>query len=115
MGRTLADLAERLDRASGRVELDQADLARMLDTNSRTVSRWLSRQTAPRPDARERLLELIVVLEQLSGVLRPQAAHDWLLTPNPSLDHHKPVDLLRTGEFRRVLGAIDAMAEGVFV
>ena len=54
------------------------------------------------------------MLEQLSGVLRPQAAHDWLLSPNPSLDHHKPVNLLRTGEFRRVLGAIDAMAEGVF-
>jgi uncharacterized protein (DUF2384 family) len=111
----MADMAERLGRASGQVELDQADLARMLDANPRTVSRWLSRQTAPRHDVRERLLELIVVLEQLSGVLRPEPAHDWLLTPNPSLDYHKPVDLLREGEFRRVLGAIDAMAEGVFV
>jgi putative toxin-antitoxin system antitoxin component (TIGR02293 family) len=111
----LTDLAERLGRASGQIELDQADLARMLETNPRTVSRWLSRETSPRPDARERLLELIAVLEQLSGVLRPQPAHDWLFTPNPSLEHHKPVDLLRTGEFRQVLGAIDAMAEGVFV
>jgi putative toxin-antitoxin system antitoxin component (TIGR02293 family) len=111
----VTDLAERLGRASGQIELDQADLARMLETNPRTVSRWLTRETSPRPDARERLLELIVVLEQLSGVLRPQPAHDWLFTPNPSLAHHKPVDLLRTGEFRQVLGAIDAMAEGVFV
>jgi putative toxin-antitoxin system antitoxin component (TIGR02293 family) len=111
----VADLAERLEKASGRVELDQADLARMLQINPRTVSRWLSRRTSPRPDARERLLELIAVLEQLSGVLRPQPAHDWLFTPNPSLEHLKPVDLLRTGEYRQVLGAIDAMAEGVFV
>jgi putative toxin-antitoxin system antitoxin component (TIGR02293 family) len=87
----------------------------MLETNPRTVSRWLSRQTAPRPDARERLLELIAVLEKLSGVLRPESAHDWLFTPNESLDHHKPVDLLRSGEFRRVLSAIDALSEGVFV
>ena len=87
----------------------------MLETNPRTVARWLGRETSPRPDARERLLELIAVLEQLSGVLRPQPAHDWLFTPNPELDHHKPVDLLRSGEFRRILGAIDAMAEGVFV
>jgi uncharacterized protein (DUF2384 family) len=86
----------------------------MLQTNRRTVSRWLSRETAPRPEARERLLELIAVLEQLSGVLRPGPAHDWLFTPNPSLDHHKPIELLRGGEFRRVLAAIDAMAEGVF-
>jgi putative toxin-antitoxin system antitoxin component (TIGR02293 family) len=111
----LADLAERLGKASGQVELDQADLARVLDTNPRTVSRWLSRQASPRPDARERLLELIAVLERLSGVLRPDAAHDWLLTPNPSLEHHKPVELLREGKFRQVLGCIDAMAEGVFV
>jgi transcriptional regulator with XRE-family HTH domain len=111
----MADLAERLGRASGQIELDQADLARMIDADPRTVSRWLSKQTSPRPDVRERLLELIVVLEQLSGVLRPEPAHDWLLTPNASLDYYKPVDLLRRGDFRRVLGAIDAMAEGVFV
>lgn len=110
----MADLAERLERASGQIELEQADLARMLETNPRTVARWLSRESAPRPDARERLLEVIAVLEQLSGVLAPEPAHDWLFTPNPSLDHHKPVELLRAGEFRRVLGAIDAMAEGVF-
>ncbi len=35
--------------------------------------------------------------------------------PNPALDDHKPFELLRVGEFRRVLGAIDAMADGVFV
>ncbi len=110
----MADIADRLEKARGQIELDQADLARMLQTNPRTVSRWLSRETAPRPDARERLLELIAVLEQLSGVLRAGPAHDWLFTPNPSLDHHKPIELLRAGEFRRVLAAIDAMAEGVF-
>jgi putative toxin-antitoxin system antitoxin component (TIGR02293 family) len=111
----LADLAERLGRATIQIDLDQTDLARMLETNRRTVSRWLSRETAPRHEARERLLELIAVLEKLSGVLRPEPAHDWLFTPNDSLENHKPVDLLRAGEFRRVLSAIDAMAEGVFV
>jgi hypothetical protein len=35
----MADLAERLDRATGQIELDQAELARMLGTNPRTVSR----------------------------------------------------------------------------
>jgi putative toxin-antitoxin system antitoxin component (TIGR02293 family) len=104
------------DRLEGAVTVvDQAELARMLETTPRTVSRWLSRQTNPRPDARERLLEVLAVVERLSGTLRPQAAHDWLFTPNPELDHHKPVDLLRDGDYRPVLGLIDAMAEGVFV
>jgi putative toxin-antitoxin system antitoxin component (TIGR02293 family) len=97
------------------VELDQSDLARVLDTNPRTIARWLHRQASPRPDSRERVLELLAVLDQLSGVLQAHAAHDWLFSPNPMLDHHKPVDLLREGEYRLVLGAIDAMAEGVFV
>lgn len=108
-------MADRLVRASTSVDLDQAALARLMATDPRTVSRWLSRQTSPRPGARERLLEVIAVLEHLSGVLRPAAAHDWLFTPNPSLDHHKPVELLRDGGFREVLGAIDAMADGAFV
>lgn len=111
----LADLAARLDRASRQLDLDQADIARVLETNPRTVSRWIHRQTVPRPGARERLLELIAVIEQLSGVLRPEAAHDWLFTPNSLLDNHKPVDLLRDGQYRQVLGAVDALAEGTFV
>lgn len=108
-------VTERLEEVAAKVELGHGDLARVLQTDPRTVSRWLGGQAAPRPDARERLLELIAVLELLSGTLRPRAAHDWLFTPNPSLDHHKPVDLLRDGGYRLVLGAIDALAEGVFV
>jgi putative toxin-antitoxin system antitoxin component (TIGR02293 family) len=108
-------LAEKLEVASSKLEMDQAEIARAIDANPRTVARWLQGDTEPRPDARERLLELIAVLERLSGVLQPDAGHDWLFTPNPLLDNHKPVDLLRDREYRQVLGAIDAMAEGVYV
>lgn len=111
----MLDLADRLEAAAARTDLDQGDLARALDTNPRTISRWLQRQASPRPDARERLLELVAVLESLSQVLKPQAAHDWLFTPNPLLDHHKPLDMIREGDVRLVLGAIDALAEGIFV
>lgn len=111
----MQDLSARLETVAARAELDQADLARVLATNRRTVARWMARTTSPRRESRERLLELIAVLEHISQVLRPQAAHDWLFTPNPRLDHYKPVDMLRRGQSREVLGAIDAMAEGVFV
>jgi putative toxin-antitoxin system antitoxin component (TIGR02293 family) len=106
-------LADRLGEAV--TVVDQAELARMLETTPRTVSRWMSRRSNPRPDSRERLLEVLAVVERLSDTLRPQAAHDWLFTPNAELEHHKPVDLLREGDYRPVLGLIDAMAEGVFV
>jgi putative toxin-antitoxin system antitoxin component (TIGR02293 family) len=108
-------LAIRLRAATQRTELDQGDVAQIVGTNPRTVARWLAEQSEPRTEARRRLLEVLAVLEQLSGVLQPQAAHDWLFSPNPTLEHRKPVDLLAEGEFRPVLGLIDALAEGVFV
>jgi hypothetical protein len=114
-GDALADLADRLGRAITQVELDDVDLACIVGTSPETVTGWLSRQTTPQGNDRARLLDLVAVLEKLAGVLRSQPAHDWLFAPNDSLDHHKPVDLLRTGEFRRVLSTIDAMSEGVFV
>lgn len=111
----MTTLAERIEKAAARIELDHADLARLLDTSPRTVSRWLSQESVPRREARERLLELRAVLEQLGKTLQPEAAHDWLFTPNVALDHYKPVELLQDGQVRRVLAAIDALAEGVFV
>lgn len=111
----MQDLAERLESASVGVDFDRADFARVLETTPRTVSRWLTRQAAPRGESRERLLEILYVLNCLAKVLKPEAAHDWLLTPNELLDHNKPVDLLGAGQYRQVLGAVEALAEGVFV
>lgn len=108
-------LVERLEHALDKADLDQAEVARILGTSPRSVSRWLREEVSPRPDARERLLEFLAVLERLSATLRPEPAHDWLFSPNPLLSHHKPADLLREGRYRDVLGAIDALAEGVFV
>lgn len=112
---TLDPLSRRLRNATERTDLDHADIADLLGSTPRTVSRWLNEASEPRPDARRRLLEVVAALEHLSGVLEPATAHDWLFSPNPMLDHHKPADLLADGEFRPVLGLIDALAEGVFV
>lgn len=109
------DVIERLESALEKAELDQGQVARVLGTSPRTVSRWLREEAKPRAEARERLLEFLAVLELLSRILRPEPAHDWLFTPNPLLSHHKPADLLRDGRYREVLGAIDALGEGVFV
>jgi len=111
----LPELVERLEAATATVDFGRGDLARALDTSPRTVSRWVQGTTAPRGDVRERILEVLHVFDQLSKVLKPAAAHDWLLSPNDMLGHEKPIDLLSTGEYRRVLGAVEALAEGVFV
>lgn len=54
-------------------------------------------------------------LGRLSATVRADATLDWLFTPNPLLANERPADLLRKGHWREVLGAIDQLAEGVFV
>jgi uncharacterized protein (DUF2384 family) len=55
------------------------------------------------------------VVNELSSVVVPDAAHVWLFTPNPFLDFDRPIDLITEGQYRRVLAAIEALADGVFV
>lgn len=111
----MSTVGARLESIIERSQLDYADVARILETNPRTVARWVHEETEPRWEIRERLLEFFAVMERLQLVVRPKAAHDWLYSPNQTIDHEKPVDLLRRGEFRRVLATIDALGEGVFV
>ena len=94
--------------------IDATGVARILDRDPKTVRRWLRNETAPRWEVREVLLSLNVVLERLARVLDPAAAQDWLFTPVPALDYRRPVDLIRAGNAREVLGLIDAIGEGVF-
>lgn len=111
----MSPVASRLQEVMVRSDLEATDVARILETNPRTVSRWLRDETEPRWEVRERLLEFFAVMERLQQVVKPAAAHDWLFTPNRLLDHEKPADMLRRGGFREVLTIIDGLGEGVFV
>jgi putative toxin-antitoxin system antitoxin component (TIGR02293 family) len=93
--------------------IDAADVAHVTGSSARSVSRWASARVAPRRDSEDRLLELKAVVDQLRTVLRHEPARLWLRSPNPSLDWRKPLDLVTEGEYRRVIGAVLAMAEGV--
>jgi len=107
--------AEKLERIRNDASLSRQDVAGIVGASARTVIRWATGQTLPRGTSRDRLLELAAVAQQLAKVMRQDAATAWLYEPNPLLDHERPVDFIGNGEYRKVLGAIDAIAEGVFV
>ena len=107
--------AQTLERISENVPLRHEDVARIVGASVRSVSRWARGETGPRGKARERLLELSAVVKQLSKVLTPDAAEAWLFTPNPALDFERPVELLHSGDYKRVLAAIEGLEDGVFV
>lgn len=92
--------------------VDSSDVARVTGATARSVSRW-QEGASPRRPAEERLLELKTVVDLLRRVLRVEPARLWIRSPNPDLDYQKPLDLIERGEYRRVIGAILALAEGV--
>jgi putative toxin-antitoxin system antitoxin component (TIGR02293 family) len=93
--------------------VDTADLARVSDTNPRSVTRWKSQGTAPRREAEERLLELRAVVDLARRVMRDDAARFWMRSPNPDLGYGKPLDLVAAGQYQRVIDLLLALAEGV--
>lgn len=107
--------AGRLAAASENTDLGPAELARILPASDRTLRRWLDGESVPRQRDRERALELIVVLEEMARVLTPEGSANWLFAPNQAFAFAKPADLVAAGDYREVIGAIEAIGEGVFV
>ena len=93
--------------------VDASDVAQITGSTQRSVSRWTAAKAMPRRDAEDRLLELKAVVNRLMSVLRDEPARLWLRSPNPDLDWRKPLELVAEGQYRRVIAAVLAMAEGV--
>lgn len=102
-----------LDHLSEGNVVDTADLARVSDTNPRSVARWKAEAATPRREAEERLLELRAVVDLARRVMRDDAARFWLRSPNPDLGYEKPLDLIAAGHYQRVVDLLLALAEGV--
>lgn len=107
--------AERLNLIRGATSLSREDIARVVGATSRTVARWAAGTNAPQGVARQRLLDLAAVSQQLEKVMKPDAASAWLHQPNSELDNMRPLDLIEQGRAREVLDLIEAIADGVFV
>jgi len=107
--------AQRLERITGTGGLDARTVARILGRSPSTVTRWLRHGVSPRRENQERLGELDAVVDRLRLSVDPAAARDWMFTPVPMLGGRRPADLVRDGEYRRVIAAIDAIGEGAFV
>ena len=95
--------------------ISQAEIASMLGTTPRTVSRWRMTSAAhvgPRPAAARSLRELA----QLRWLLETEVGEDesrrWLRSPNPALRGQAPLDALLSGERERVLGLVVSLGEG---
>jgi len=110
-------IADRVQGLAHVADLSQAEVARIVGASPRTVARWVAGEVVPQPDARDRLLRLNYVANQLVDVLGLNAgdANVWIFEPNSLLQGDSPADRLTAGDFRTVLGLIEAIADGIVV
>ncbi|MCQ3804391.1 MAG: DUF2384 domain-containing protein [bacterium] len=93
--------------------VDTADLARVSASHPRSVARWHKQEGKPRRQAEERLLELRAVVNLARRVMQDDAARFWMRSPNPDLGYRKPLDLIATGQYERVIDLLLALGEGI--
>lgn len=108
-------LASKLQVISGALALSQEDIASIVGATARSVSRWVSDDAIPQRNSRQRLIELAYVADAVAEVMLARDANLWLMSPNRLLDHDSPADRIRNGDYRSVLGLLEALADGVVV
>jgi hypothetical protein len=108
-------IAGRVSVLSRQLDLTQGELGDLLRASQRSVSRWASGDATPQRESKVRLLELAYIADQLGKLVKPEDANLWLYSPNKLLKGESPAELIRRGEFRKVLGLVEALSEGVIV
>ena len=82
--------------------LSASDIARATGANETTVRAWIRDARSPSGTHAERLAELSSLVERLVRVMRPEYVPVWMRKPIPLLDDDKPLDVVASGEYRRV-------------
>ena len=108
-------LATKLHQITDTLAMPREDVAIIVGSTARSVSRWISEEAVPQRLSRQRLIELAYVAEAVSVVMKPADANMWLMTPNRLLNHDSPADRIRDGDYRSVLGLLEALADGILV
>jgi len=88
-------------------------LAELLDVSPAQVSRWRRGQGIDIVNA-ERVDLLEMVMSSLLRIHPGDAAEAWLVGLNPHLGERRPIDLIRAGRAREVIGALAAERGGSF-
>lgn len=83
--------------------ITQAELGKAVGASSRTVQNWAAGHTAPTGVKARRLLDLQYIVRELRNAYTDEGIRIWLNARNRNLDRHRPIDLLTSGEFDRVL------------
>jgi transcriptional regulator with XRE-family HTH domain len=92
--------------------LSQEHFARIMNTSTKSISRWENKMTKPAPLAEEMLDFWDEVVRVISGF--GDNPSEWIRRENPELGGKKPIDLAYTSEGRRkMIILLEKAANGI--
>lgn len=94
--------------------LGQALVAVIVDSNPRTIARWITGASTPAAKTEKLLRNVSQIFEVITAVESPAVARAWFMGMNPQLDDQAPAELLADdpNATRAVLAAARAFAAG---
>ncbi len=108
-------LATKVTELTGALKLSQEEVGVIVGATARSVARWANGDAIPQRLSKQRLIELAYVAEALGEVIKAEDANLWMFSPNKLLSHDTPAERIQQGDYRSVLGVIEALADGVVV
>ena len=97
-----------------RFDLSQERLSTLLRVSVKTVSRWEKKQGKPQKQEQiMSLAKLNEIWELGRKIYTKEGLKEFLRTPLPVFDGKTAFDLIKIGEYDRVIGALAAELEGV--
>jgi len=108
--------ANAIKRANENLGMNFSEVAEALGVNRQTVFRYRKLLSVPSAEIREDLAKIREITYLLSEVFIDKDAQlEWLYNPVPLLRDRRPIDLIRKGEFDRVLSVLAGHYSGAFI
>ena len=82
--------------------IESADIARATGAAKATVNAWIRATRRPAAEHRDRLMELVAVVDRLAEVMDDDQVALWLQKPLPALRDARPLDAIAHGKYRDV-------------
>ncbi|TAM61778.1 DUF2384 domain-containing protein [bacterium] len=89
-------------------------LARLLGVGPGTVANWNSGRRRMSAEMTKRVIDLHDILNRALQVFPPDTAARWLVSSEPFLDHHRPIDVLALRGAAPLIEALEAIDAGAY-
>lgn len=95
-----------------RAALTTDEIASVVGASGRQVQNWAAGKNKPQGPGRELLLDVAYIVDRLSDIYHHEGVEIWLHGRNRLFGGQRPLDLLREGDFKTVLNAVERLTEG---